>query len=54
MAGPLQTTDEVHTVGTLLDPTQHVHDIHFSGAGYPDNVNVGGIIESHGTCQVRG
>ena len=54
MAGALQAADAVSTVGPFLDGPEHVNDIDFAGAGNPDNINIGGIIELHVTCQVRG
>lgn len=50
----LQAADDIGPVSPFLNGAQKVHHIDFSGARDPDNIQIGGIFETHGTCQVRG
>ncbi len=50
---PLQATDAIDAVGPFLEASQQVHHIHFSGAGDPDDFNIGRVTQPHRTCQVR-
>ena len=54
MTGPFQTADAINPIGTLLDGSQQMDHIYFSGTGDQDDLDIGRILESHGTCQVRG
>jgi hypothetical protein len=54
MACSFETANNVNPVGPFLDRPQKVYDIDLSGTGQSDDFNACRIIESHGTCQVRG
>jgi len=49
----LHAPNEVDAVRSLFECSEEMNDIHLSGAGDPDNSDVGRISQSHGTCQVR-
>ncbi len=53
MAASFQAPHHINTVRPLLNSRHKVHQIHFSGTGNPDNLDVRRIVESHRTCQVR-
>jgi hypothetical protein len=54
MAGALQASDDIGPVGTLLDGPEQVQGIHFSATWHPNDLYVCRVVQSHGTCQVRG
>jgi hypothetical protein len=53
MALTLKAACYIYTVRTVLNGLEKVYYINSSGARHLDCLNIAGIRESHGTCQVR-
>jgi len=53
MTAPLQATDHVSAVSPLLNRPHQMDDIDLAGTGQSNDFDIDGILESHGTCQVR-
>jgi hypothetical protein len=53
MTVPFQTTGYINAVSAILYGLEQVSDIHSSGTRDIDDLDIAGIIKSHGTCQVR-
>jgi hypothetical protein len=48
------TSDHIDAVRSLFKGMQDMKDIYLSGAWNDNNFNIRGVLQSHGTCQVRG
>ena len=54
MAGPFEAADAIHAIGAFLYGPQQVQDIHAAGAGHLNHLDVGRIVQPHGTGQIAG
>ena len=54
VACSLQAANTIDAVSAMLNGSEQVGNIHFAGARHPYDFNIRWIIQSHGTCQVRG
>jgi hypothetical protein len=48
-----QTASDKNPIGALFQSFQQVNGGHSAGTGHDDDSDIGGITQSHGTCQVR-
>jgi hypothetical protein len=53
MTFPFHASGHVYGIRAVFNRLQQMNDVHPSGAGHLDDLDVAGIGESHGTCQVR-
>ncbi len=54
VAGPLQASNAVDPIRAFLNGAQQMNDVNLAGAGHQNNFHISRVIQSHGTCQVRG
>jgi hypothetical protein len=54
MAFSFETADDGNAVGTFFKSPHDMNHIDFSGAGHPNDPQIGRVLQSHRTCQVRG
>ena len=52
MAISFQTAGDIYAIRALLEGLEDMDGIYLSGTGYPDDLDVGWIIEAHTTCHV--
>ncbi|SHO43736.1 hypothetical protein SAMN02745220_00493 [Desulfopila aestuarii DSM 18488] len=53
MTVAFKTADAENTVGTFLKTSEQVHHIYFAGTRDAEYFYIGGVGQSHRTCQVR-
>ena len=53
MAVAFHASHHVNTVGAFFNGAEHMNDIYLAGTRHKDDFNVGRVLQSHRTCQVR-